>query len=89
LWALLTAVFSASVLLYRRSVLWGTIDPKLVDELAPDLPVPPELWLRTPMDELNNLTPLEAIRYPHLRASLSDHLRARKPPPHPELKTAA
>ena len=89
LWALLTAVFTASVLLYRRSVLWGTIDPKLVDELAPDLPMPPELWLRTPMDELNNLTPLEAIRYPHLRASLSDHLRARKPPLHPELKTAA
>jgi hypothetical protein len=77
LWAILTAVFTASVLLYRRSVLWGTIDPKLVDGLTPDLQMPPELWLRTPMDELNNLTPLEAIRYPHLRASLLDHLRAR------------
>jgi hypothetical protein len=89
LWALLTAVFTASVLLYRRSALWSAIDPKMADELASDLSVQPESWLRTPMDELNNLTPLEAIRYPHLRASLSDHLRARKPPLHPELKTAA
>jgi hypothetical protein len=78
LWAILAAVFAASILLYRRSVLWDTINSKTLNEYTCDLATAPVLWLRTPIDELDNLTPLELIRYQDRRAALSDYLRASK-----------
>ena len=77
-WAILSAVFAASVLLYRRSVLWDTINAKTVNEYTSDLTMAPVPWLRTPIDELDNLTPLELIRYQDRRAALSDYLRVSK-----------
>jgi hypothetical protein len=89
LWAILSAVFAASILLYRRSVLWDTINIKTAREYTSDIAGDPLVWLRTPIEELGDLTPLEAVRYPDLRAALSDHLRAIKPPSPPQLRVAA
>jgi hypothetical protein len=88
LWAFLAAVFAAAVLLYRRSVLWGAINVEALKDCTPNLATAPE-WLRTPIDELDNLTPLEAMRYQDLRAALSDYLRAGKQRPAMDLAAAA
>jgi hypothetical protein len=88
LWAFLSAVFAASILLFRRSVLWDTINTKTLNEYSSDFAAAPVSWLRTPIDELNNLTPLELIRYQDLRAALSDYLRASKPQPPAQLSAA-
>jgi len=88
LWAFLAAVFAASILLYRRSVLWGAINIETLKDCTPSLATTPE-WLRTPIDELDDLTPLEAMRYQDLRASLSDQLRANKRRPAADLPVAA
>jgi hypothetical protein len=88
LWAFLAAVFAASILLYRRSVLWGAINIETLKDCTPSLATTPE-WLRTPIDELEDLTPLEAMRYQDLRASLSDQLRANKRRPATDLPVAA
>jgi hypothetical protein len=79
LWAFLAAVFAASILLYRRSMLWDFTNNKALKEYIVDLGSAPEVWLRSPMYELNNLTPLEALRYHDLRASLSDYLKGQRP----------
>jgi hypothetical protein len=89
LWACIAAVFAASILLYRRAVLWDGVDRKSLGEYAIDLPEPEE-WLRTPVFELNNMTPLEALRYHDLRATLFDQLKLHKPQQKPRrLKVVA
>jgi hypothetical protein len=88
LWAFFAAVFAASILLYRRSVLWDRINAEALKDCTPNLATAPE-WLRTPIDELDDLTPLEAMRYQDLRASLSDYLRAGKQRPATDLPVAA
>jgi hypothetical protein len=87
LWAFLAAVFAAAVLLYRRSVLWDQINDETLKDCTPNLATAPE-WLRTPIDKLEGLTPLEAMRYQDLRASLSDYIRD-KPRGAPDLPAAA
>jgi hypothetical protein len=88
LWAFLTAVFAISILLYRRSILWARIHVETLKDCAPN-PATAAEWLRTPIDDLEGLTPLEAMRYQGLRASLSDYVRAGKQRPTPDLPVAA
>ena len=88
LWAFFGAVFAGSILLYRRSVLWGAINVETLKDCTPNSATASE-WLRTPVDELEDLTPLEAMRYQDLRASLSDYLRAGKQRPATDLPVAA
>ncbi len=78
IWACIAAVFAGSILLQRRSVLWDGVDRKILSEYVADLGREPEAWLRTPVWELNNLTPLEALRYHDLRATPPGSPRSRR-----------
>ena len=42
-------------------MLWDFTNNKALKEYIVDLGSAPEVWLRSPMYELNNLTPLEAL----------------------------
>ena len=88
-WALLGTVFAASVVVYRHAILWENVDRKVVAEYERDFDEPAAVWLRTPVFELGNLTPLEAIRYTDLRASFSDYVSSLKGQKPAELKEVA
>ena len=79
IWAWMAAVFSASIFLYRRTVLWEGINSQSLSEYRAQGGADAEKWLRTPLLELSDITPLEAIRYHDLRATLSDYLKTNKP----------
>jgi hypothetical protein len=89
-WALLGTVFAASVVVSRHAILWENVDRKVVAEYERDFDEAAAVWLRTPVFDLGNLTPLEAIRYNDLRASFSDYVSSLKgQKPAVELKEVA
>jgi hypothetical protein len=78
IWAWMAAVFSASIFLYRRTILWEGINNQSLGEYRALGGVDAESWLRTPVPELSDVTPLEAIRYHDLRATLFDCLKTNR-----------
>lgn len=76
MWAVMAAVFAVSVLLYRRQELWEGLALKKLPDFVPSGQQERESWLRTPLYDMAKLTPLEALRYPTLRARLADLVNA-------------
>ncbi|MFB9265849.1 hypothetical protein ACFFWD_22285 [Bradyrhizobium erythrophlei] len=79
MWATMAAVFAVSVLLYRRQELWEGIALKKLPDFVPKGQQEREAWLRTPLYDMAKLSPLEALRYPTLRARLADLMNAQQP----------
>jgi hypothetical protein len=72
-WVVFSTAVAVSVLLFRRKMLWDDLDRKWLSDYAGRLQDPVS-WLRRPVPEISNLTPLEAILHESYRATLSDLL---------------
>jgi hypothetical protein len=76
MWATMAAVFAVSVLLYRRQELWEGLALKKLPDFVPNGQQERDDWLRTSLYDMAKLTPLEALRYPTMRARLADLVNA-------------
>lgn len=87
IWGTLTALFAIAALLYRRQMLWDGVNARMVSKYIPRAEPDPAAWLCKPLFELGNVTPLEALHYPALRARLADYSRVAPPEPvRPQLR---
>lgn len=75
IWAAFFAAGAISVLQFRRKMLWQGSNAKKLNDYAGRVGDNPATWACTPIADISNIEPIEAVQHDIYRSRLSDLLR--------------